>query len=61
MQVVYSKDNCPGCKRLISEYEMNGWLEGREFRVVKIGTDITLEEFISKFPTVRSVPYVTED
>ena len=60
MKVVYSKENCPGCERLISEYESNGWLEGQEFRVVKIGTDITLEGFLGTFPRVRSVPHVID-
>lgn len=58
MKVVYSKDHCPGCERLLSEYESNGWLEGQEFRVVKLGKDITVDEFLEKFPGVRAVPYV---
>ena len=61
MKVVYSKDNCPGCERLISEYESNGWLEGQEFRVVKVGTDMGVDEFLEKFPGVRSVPYVVTE
>ena len=61
MQVVYSKDNCQGCDRLISEYESNGWLEGQEFRVVRLGKDISVEEFLAKFPGVRSVPYVVTE
>ena len=58
MQVVYSKDNCPGCDRLLSEYASNGWLEGQEFIVKKLGKDISVDEFLNKFPGVRSVPYV---
>jgi len=61
MQVVYSKDNCPGCDRLLSEYESNGWLEGQEFRVVKLGSDISVDEFLAKFPGVRSVPHVVTE
>lgn len=61
MKVVYSKDHCPGCERLLSEYESNGWLEGQEFRVVKLGKDITVDEFLEKFPGVRTVPYVVTE
>lgn len=61
MKVVYSKDHCPGCERLLSEYESNGWLEGQEFRVVKLGKDITVDEFLEKFPGVRAVPYVVTE
>ena len=61
MQVVYSQDNCPGCNRLISEYESNGWFEGQEFRIVKVGKDISVDEFLAKFPGVRSVPYVVTE
>lgn len=61
MQVVYSKDNCQGCDRLIFEYESNGWLEGQEFRVVKLGKDISVDEFLAKFPGVRSVPHVVTE
>ena len=61
MQVVYSQDNCPGCNRLISEYESHGWLEGQEFRIVKVGKDISVDEFLAKFPGVRSVPYVVTE
>lgn len=61
MKVVYSKDHCPGCDRLLSEYESNGWLEGQEFRVVKLGRDISVDEFLAKFPGVRSVPHVVTE
>ncbi len=58
MITVYSQDHCPGCSRLISEYESNGWLEGQEFVVKKIGQDIGVDEFRAKYPDVRSVPFV---
>lgn len=61
MQVVYSKDNCPGCDRLLSEYASNGWLEGQEYIVKKLGKDISVDEFLKKFPGVRSVPYVVTE
>lgn len=61
MRIVYSKDNCPGCDRLLAEYESNGWLEGQEFRIVKLGRDISVDEFLAKFPGVRSVPHVVTE
>lgn len=61
MQVVYSKDNCPGCDRLLAEYEVNGYLEGQDFIVKKLGKDLTVDEFLEKFPGVRSVPHVVTE
>lgn len=58
MKVVYSKDNCPGCERLLAEYHVNGYLEGQDYRIVKVGKDISVDDFLAKFPGVRSVPYV---
>ena len=61
MKTVYSKDNCPGCERLLTEYESNGLLEGQDFIVKKLGKDISVEQFLAKFPGVRSVPYVVNE
>ena len=58
MKVVYSKDYCPGCDRLLAEYESNGYLEGVDYRVVKLGKDISVDEFLTKYPDAKSVPYV---
>jgi hypothetical protein len=59
MRVVYSQDNCPGCVSLINEYnEVNGFLEGQDYRVVKLGEDMPVKDFLEKFPGVRTVPYV---
>lgn len=51
---VYTKDNCPACVSLKSRFKQ----DGLEFTEVKIGADITREEFMEKFPTVRQVPHV---
>jgi len=51
---VYTKDNCPACVALKAEFDKTG----QRYNEVKIGTDITREDFIEKFPLVRSVPYV---
>ena len=56
MIVVYTKDNCPACTTLKATYAQNGVV----FEEVKIGRDITREEFMELFPSVRTVPYVKE-
>ena len=56
MITVYTKDNCPACVTLKATYSQNGV----EYDEVKIGRDITREEFMEKFPSVRSVPFVVD-
>lgn len=58
MRIVYSKDNCPGCQRLIEEYDREGMLEGRDYKVLKLGKDITVDRFLELYPGVKGVPYV---
>ncbi len=57
MKIVYTKDNCPGCVALKASLVKSG----EAFKEVKIGRDITREEFMAKFPTVRTVPFVEDD
>ncbi len=57
MKTVYTKDNCPACVTLKASLAKTG----EAFQEVKIGRDITREEFMSKFPTVRTVPYVVDN
>lgn len=61
MNIVYSKDHCPGCERLLAEYESNGYLEGQDFRVVKLGKDISVDEFLARYPDAKGVPYVVTE
>ena len=56
MIVVYTKDNCPACNTLKATYAKNGVA----FQEVHIGKDISREEFMELFPSVRTVPYVVE-
>ena len=53
---VYSKDNCPACVLIKAQLHN----QGVEFKEVKIGRDISVEEFKEKFPNVRAVPHVVE-
>jgi glutaredoxin len=54
--IVYSKPNCPGCVTLKDKLKA----EGTAFTEVVIGKDITVQEFIERFPDVRSVPYTVD-
>ena len=56
MIIVYTKDNCPACNTLKATYAQNGVA----FQEVNIGKDISREEFMELFPSVRTVPYVVE-
>lgn len=57
MKTVYTKTNCPACVTLKASLVKSG----EAFKEVLIGRDITREEFMSKFPTVRTVPYILDD
>lgn len=53
MITMYSKENCPWCDR--AKELMN--TKNEPYTEIKIGRDITREEFMEQFPNVRSVPY----
>ena len=57
MKKVYTKDNCPACMSLKAKLRS----EGVAFEEVHIGKDISREDFMAKYPTVRTVPFVVED
>ena len=57
MKVVYTKDNCPACVTLKASLVKSG----EAFKEIKIGRDITREDFMATYPTVRTVPYVVDD
>ena len=58
MFLVYSQDNCVACESLKKKFTS----QNIPFTEVKIGRDITVEEFKFLYPNVRTVPYtvVTE-
>jgi glutaredoxin 3 len=51
---IYSKDNCPWCDRA-KELLTN---KNESYNEIKIGRDITRDEFMEQFPNVRTVPYI---
>jgi glutaredoxin 3 len=54
MNKVYSKDNCPYCVK--AKNLLNA--RGIEFTEIKIGVDITRDEFLEAFPNARTVPQI---
>lgn len=54
LATVYTKDNCLACVLLKARFNN----EGQEYVEVKLDTNITREEFMKKFPNVRTVPHV---
>jgi glutaredoxin 3 len=57
MNKVYSKDNCPYCVK--AKNLLNA--RGIEFTEIKIGVDITRDEFLETFPNARTVPQIILD
>lgn len=55
--VIYTKDNCPYCVQAKNLFS----LKGESYHEMKIGVDLTREEFISIFPEVKTVPYIIID
>lgn len=52
--LVYTKDNCPFCDQAKTLLRM----KDQRFQEMKIGLDITREEFVDIFPDVRTVPFI---
>lgn len=51
---IYSKDECPWCDRAKSLLEFHDV----KFNEIKIGRDITRDEFLKQVPNVRTVPQI---
>lgn len=54
--IIYTTQNCPGCKQLKAQYDA----QGKSYQEVVIGKGISREEFAQTFPGVRTVPFVVE-
>lgn len=57
MITIYTKDNCPYCvksKALLKSY-------GLEYTEIAIDRDISREDFLERFPTIRTVPQIIID
>lgn len=56
MMTVYSKIGCAYCKLAVNLLDKHMV----KYKEIKVGTDITREEFISSYPDVKSVPFILE-
>lgn len=57
MITVYTKDGCPQCDKAKALLET----KNQPFKAVKIGVDISLDDFRKDYPTVKSVPFITSE
>ena len=55
--IIYSRDDCPWCDRARDLL----YSKGVEYEEIKIGREITREEFKERFPSVKTVPYIIID
>jgi glutaredoxin len=55
--IIYSRDDCPWCVRAKDML----YSIGKEYEEIKIGRDLTREEFKEQFPEVKTVPYIIID
>ncbi|MCX7592427.1 MAG: glutaredoxin [Fischerella sp.] len=57
MYTVYSKDNCVFCERAKNLLKINQ----QEFVEIKLGRDMPIDEFKTKYPNQRTVPLILKD
>lgn len=55
--IVYTKDNCPYCDRA----KMLLDLKQLDYTQMKLGQDLTREEFMNLFPDVKTMPFIIID
>lgn len=52
--IIYTKDNCTHCvqaKNILTVHD-------KQYKEINIGRDIRREDFVSLFPSVRTVPHI---
>lgn len=52
--IIYTKDNCPFCVQAKNLFTN----KGQQYTEMKIGVDLTREDFMGIFPDVRTVPFI---
>lgn len=52
--VIYTKDNCPYCVNAKQHFHS----KNESYSELKIGRDISREEFMNIFPDVKSLPFI---
>lgn len=55
--VLYTKDNCSYCV-MAKQYLQS---KGLKYNEMKLGIDLTREEFVSLFPEVKTMPFIIVD
>lgn len=55
--VIYTKDNCPYCVQAKNLFTN----KGQQYTEMKIGVDLTREDFMGLFPEVKTVPFIIID
>ena len=55
--IIYTKDNCQYCVQAKNLFNV----KGQAYQEMKIGDDLTREEFINIFPDVKTVPFIIID
>jgi glutaredoxin len=55
--IIYTKDQCPFCVQAKNLFSA----KGVSYQEMKIGTELTREEFMEIFPNVRTVPFIIID
>jgi len=52
--IIYTKENCPFCVKAKEFFSQKNEL----YTEMKLGEDLTREDFMSIFPEVRTVPFI---
>jgi glutaredoxin len=52
--IIYSQNHCSACEKLKAEYRS----KNIPFTEIRIGVDITIDQFKERYPDVRSVPFI---
>ena len=55
--IIYTKDHCPFCVQAKNLFSA----KGATYQEMKIGAELTREEFMEIFPNVRTVPFIIID